>query len=193
MATELDALPDTFSQSTAARAGISSTALHRHIQAGRLERLSRGLYQKPSAEPFDPDLLTIARRSRHATICLTSALAHHELIDAIPAAWDIAIPRGTSARPDPNVRWHTFDRASFDVGRGTLAIPGTTAEIGLYSAERSIVDALRLRGYEGYETGIEALRAWLRRKGSQPSALITIARQLPRAEGPLREALTYLT
>jgi hypothetical protein len=64
----------TFSQSVAARVGVSSTALYRHLAAGRVERVARRLYRKASAEPFDPDLLAIAHRLRHATICLTSAL-----------------------------------------------------------------------------------------------------------------------
>jgi len=193
MPNALNSLPATFEQRTAAKAGVSSTALHRHLQAGRIERIGRGLYRQADATPADPDLLAIAHRSRHGTICLTSALAHHGLIDDIPAAWDIAIPRGTTPPKLTNVRWHTFDRATFAIGREAMAIPGTDRQVGLYSAERSIVDALRLRGYEGYETGIDALRAWLRRKGSNPSALLTLARELPRAEGPLREALTYLS
>lgn len=193
MPNTLDSLPATFEQRTAAKAGVSSTALHRHLRAGRIERIGRGLYRQADATPADPDLLAIAHRSHQGTICLASALAHHGLIDDIPAAWDIAIPRGTSPPKLSNVRWHTFDRATFTIGRDHIAIPGTDRQVGLYSAERSIVDAFRLRGYEGYETGIDALRAWLRRKGSNPSALLTLARELPRSEGPLREALTYLS
>ena len=193
MTNALDSLPATFEQRTAAKAGVSSTALHRHLKAGRIERIGRGLYRQADAAPADPDLLAIAHRSRQGTICLASALAHHGLIDDIPAAWDIAVPRGTTPPKLSNVRWHTFDRATFAIGRDLMTIPGTDRQVGLYSAERSIVDALRLRGYEGYETGIDALRAWLRRKGSNPSALLTLAHELPRAEGPLREALRYLS
>src|SRR5674476_1073829 len=148
MPNALNSLPATFEQRTAAKAGVSSTALHRHLQAGRIERIGRGLYRQ--ADGTTPPKLT-------------------------------------------NVRWHTFDRATFAIGREAMAIPGTDRQVGLYSAERSIVDALRLRGYEGYETGIDALRAWLRRKGSNPSALLKLAHELPRAQGPLREALTYLS
>src|SRR5665647_3087983 len=193
MPNTLDSLPATFEQRTAAKAGVSSTALHRHRKAGRIERIGRGLYRQADATPADPALPAIAHRSRPATICLTTAPAHHRLIDDIPAAWDIAIPRGTTPPKLTNVQWHTFDRATFAIGRYVMTIPGTDRQVGLYSAERSIVDALRLRGHEGYETGIDALRAWLRRKGSNPSALLTLARELPRAEGPLREALTYLS
>ena len=64
--------------------------------------------------------------------------------------------------------------------------------IGIYSAERSIVDAFRLRGLVGPELGREALRAWLRRRGAQPAALLAIARSFANAERSLREALELL-
>ncbi|MHB2022630.1 MAG: hypothetical protein ACYCO3_04760, partial [Mycobacteriales bacterium] len=50
------------------------------------------------APPVDSDLIEIAERVPHATLCLETALARHGLIDAIPVAIDIAIPRG-STRP----------------------------------------------------------------------------------------------
>ena len=43
------------------------------------------------------------------------------------------------------------------------------------------------------EIATEALRNWLRLRGSRPAKLIEIARQIPRSEGPLRTALEYLT
>ena len=46
---------------------------------------------------------------------------------------------------------------------------GSSRQIGIYSPERSIVDMFRLRGSEGYELGVEALRSWLNRtKGTTP-------------------------
>jgi predicted transcriptional regulator of viral defense system len=49
---------------------------------------------KPAdAPPVDDDLVEIAERVSRATLCLETALALHGLIDAIPAAIDIAVPR----------------------------------------------------------------------------------------------------
>ena len=56
----------------------------------------------------------------------------------------------------------------------------------------SLVDAFRLRGAEGYETGIEALKEWLKRKDAPPAALLELARAIPRALGPVKNALEYL-
>jgi hypothetical protein len=46
------------------------------------------------ADLADLDLLLVAERAPLGTLCLTSALARHELTDEIPSACDIALPRG---------------------------------------------------------------------------------------------------
>lgn len=190
----LEKVPEgVFTQTESARAGVSSRSLYRLRDAGHVESVGRGLYRRASATPVDVDLLEIRARSRQATICLASALARHDLVDAIPGRIDIAIPRGSyPPRLQTVVKWHSFDAATFEVGRGEVAIEGAEKRIGLYSAERSIVDVFRLRGQQGYELGIEALRTWLRRHGAHPVNLLRIARQVPRAEGPVRQALEYL-
>jgi hypothetical protein len=188
----LSALPATFTYSQARDAGLSKHALYGLRDGGRIEPLGRGLYRQADAEPADLDLLAIAIKAPMATLCLASALAHHGLSDAIPAAPDIALPRGkrTPATEAP-VQWHHFAPATFDLGRGSLALDETTS-IGLYDAPRSIIDAFRMRGTEGHELGHEALRRWLRTQGSQPGQLIHLAHQFPRAEMPLRTALAAL-
>ena len=183
-----------FSQSEASRAGVGSRQLYRLLERQQIERISRGLYRRTDLPIVDLDLTEIAGRRPDATICLGSALARQELIDAIPTRTDIAIPRGQKpAKTQAAVDWHLFDRATFQIGRTLLETGDAGQSIGLYSAERSIVDAFRLRGTAGYETGIEALRNWLKRPSSQPAKLFAIAQLLPRASGPLRTALEILT
>ncbi len=69
---------------------------------------------------------------------------------------------------------------------------GTAMTIGIYSAERCIADAFRLRGSLGYEFGRDSLREWLRH-GGRPADLMPLASQLPRAKQPLLDALQVLT
>jgi predicted transcriptional regulator of viral defense system len=162
-------------------------------EAGAVERLGRGLYRRSDLPPADLDLIEIAARAQSATICLTTALARYDLIDAIPGRIDIAIPRGTRApRTDAPVKWHRFDARTFALGRESIPVDDGETQIGIYSPERSIVDAFRLRGTEGYETATDALSNWLKRPGSHPSALLKIASELPRATGPLTLALGFL-
>jgi hypothetical protein len=63
--------------------------------------------------------------------------------------------------------------------------------IGIYSPERSIADAFRLRGAVGYELARESLREWLRR-GGRPARLMEVASQLPRTKSPVLEALAWV-
>lgn len=182
-------LPDTFRYSEALE-HISERQLRRLIAEGQITALSRGLYRK-SDWLGDDDLIEIASKSPRATLCLRSALAKHDLIDDIPAVIDIAIPRG-SWTPETRVpvRWRHFDPDTFEIGREQLDI-GAGRSVGLYSAERSIIDAFRLRHLDGADMANEALKRWLRR-GGQPATLLRTAEAFPRALTPLRQTLEVL-
>lgn len=176
----------------AADRGMSRSSLYRATAAGEFERIARGLYRPADAPPADWDWLEAASRRADATICLTSALAYHDLTDVIPDALDIAIPRGSRIPASEGaIRWHLFARETFEIGREQIEIPGTTDIIGIYSPERTIVDAFRLRGELGYELGRDALRTWLR-CGGKPADLMELARRIPRSKGPLLQALELL-
>lgn len=189
----LASLPATFSYSQARAAGLSDRRLYALRDAGLIEQLGRGLFQRAdAAEGADPDLIEIAHRAPQATLCLTTALARHALTDAIPAGIDVALPRGhRQPRTRAPVIWHAFAPDTFDVGRDQLRLTDQIS-IGLYSAERCIIDAFRLRHLEGSEAAVEALRRWLRRRGSQPANLLALARVFPKAEPALRAALEIL-
>lgn len=185
----LASLPDTFRYSEALEQ-LSERQLRRLIADGSILALSRGLYRK-SDWLGDEDLIEIAAKSPQATLCLRSALAHHDLIDDIPAEIDIAIPRGSwTPETTAPARWRHFDRKTFEIGRDRLDIGGNR-RIGIYSAERSIIDAFRMRHLDGVDLANEALKRWLRR-GGQPSELLHMARSFPRAVTALRETMEIL-
>lgn len=172
--------------------GAARVRTHRALQRGQLRRIARGIYLPANVSAGDWDQIEAVIRRPEATICLISALAHHDLIDDIPSQIDIAIHRGARIpASDGAIAWHTFDRDTFDLGRTETEIPGTDMTIGLYSPERSIADAFRLRGHTGYETARDALKEWLRR-GGKPAALLPYATALPRAKKPLLDALELL-
>lgn len=171
---------------------MSDPVLYRLVDEGRLERVSHGLYRLVEVEVVDLDLVVVAAANDRATICLASALARHGLVDQIPSRLHVAVPRGVRApKLAAPVRWHHFATATFDLGRDVLELNGGFT-VGLYSPERSIVDAYRLRHLEGDELGREALKAWLRQRGSQPSLLLEVVASFPKAEGRLREDLRVL-
>jgi hypothetical protein len=183
---------DTFTYGQARQAGVGDMLIYRLRDAGDIIALGGGVYRWADAPPADHDLIEIAERVPAATICLESALARHYLIDSIPAAIDIALPRD-STRPKLRapVRLHYFAPGTFNLGREALDL-GDREQIGIYSAERSIVDVIRLRHREGSDIAWEALRNWLDVPGRRPAQLLDLARHFRGAEKPLRQAFEVL-
>lgn len=188
----LDLLPESFSHAQARDRGLSDWALARMREEGLLEQPGRGWYAKTTEPTADLDLLVIAARMPAATLCLRSAMTRHGLSDDIPREIDIALPAGSrSPSLSIPIAWHRFEASTFDVGRDEVSL-GQGHAIGLYSPERCIIDAFRLRRLEGPELGHVALRRWLRMPGAQPSQLLRLASQFTRTERPLRAALEIL-
>jgi hypothetical protein len=103
-------LVSSFTDQQASAAGLTRALRDRLIEDGALIRISRGLYRRTDIGAGDVDLIEAALRSPLATICLTSALALHELTDEIPAAVDLALPRR---------KWHPTGRSSHSGTRST--------------------------------------------------------------------------
>ena len=189
----IDVLPNAFSYSLAQESGLSDRRLRGLVESGTLERLGHGLYRKADAPPADFDHIEIALLATESTLCLTTALTHHDLTDSIPAEIDVALPRPRRLpKANAPVRWHRFQEATFHIGRTTIeADEGLT--IGIYSAERCLIDAFRLRHQEGYEIAVEALRRWLARPGTTPASLLAMAKHFPKAEPSLLQTLRILS
>jgi hypothetical protein len=182
-------LPWVFTYTKARAAGISAERLYSYRDQGLIHQVGRGLYQWADAPETDEDLLEIAHRAPRGTLCLVTALARHGLTDNIPARIDVAIPRGSRV---PTLRSpvdiHVFAHNTFNLGREEFDI-GDGGSVGLYSTERSLIDVIRLRHREGSDVAWEALRRWLARRGSQPAALLKMAKHFHGAERAVRNAL----
>ncbi|WP_311201459.1 type IV toxin-antitoxin system AbiEi family antitoxin domain-containing protein [Brevibacterium casei] len=125
----------------AKEAVMSRCGLYRAVREGRLERIARGIYLPADAAAADWDWIEATARRPNATICLASALAHHDLTDVIPAALDVAIPRGSRIPVSEGAfAWHQFDLSAFDIGREEILIPGTDQAIGMRGRSRTRSD-----------------------------------------------------
>lgn len=187
-------LPTIVRRSELQSLGMTRHRLYALRAAGELEQIAPGIYLRPGGmDDTTATWAAIALRKPDATICLLSALALHGLTDEIPCATDIALPRGerTLKTRFAPIRWHSFDRDTFGLGRGTRQLSGDI-EIGLYGQERTIVDAFRMRHVLGTDLAHEALKRWLRRRGNHPGELLTMAGYFPKANPALRSALEIL-
>lgn len=187
-------LPDLLGYEDLPSHGLTRHALDLLLKSGEFERISPGLFLR--AELTDDTTaawIAIASKKPDATLCLLTALSLHELTDEIPTRSDIAIPRG--AQPVTvnyaPIAWHRFDPETFDIGRGEHELPGGKS-IGLYSAERTLIDLFRLRHAWGSDLALGALKQWLRGHGNSPGALLTMAENFPKARPAIQQALEVL-
>ncbi|WP_326810589.1 type IV toxin-antitoxin system AbiEi family antitoxin domain-containing protein [Streptomyces scopuliridis] len=174
-------LSPTFTTAQARQALLSARDLAHLVTEGEIDELSRGVYRRADApETAYADLLAVCTRAPRAVLCGESALALHELIDDIPSAVHIAVPRG-SRRPTisyPPTVVAQYAAKTFNLGVERFeAAPGET--IPTYNAARSVVDAMRHRGRIGETMALSALGRYLRRSGrSGVGELQLIAREL---------------
>lgn len=187
-------LPDLLSYRDLADAGLTRRQFDRLIERGEYERIAPGQFLRTGAtDDTTAAWMAIASKRPQATLCLLTALSIHDLTNEIPTRSNIAIPRG--AKPltawSAPISWHHFDPATFDIGRTEYALPSGRT-IGLYSAERTIIDLFRLSHEWSSDLAIDALKRWLRVKGNSPSRLLTIAKSFPKGRPALQNALEIL-
>ncbi|MBU0608052.1 MAG: type IV toxin-antitoxin system AbiEi family antitoxin domain-containing protein [Armatimonadetes bacterium] len=178
--------------SEARRAGVGPRALAQLVREGRLERVTRGIYRVPDAEPCaHPDFVTVALRVPDAVICLVSALAHHDLTTQIPRMVDIALPRSARAPqldyPPLHVYWMT--EPAFSAGVEVIQISQTPVRI--YHPAKCVADAFKFRNRLGTDIAVEALREYLKRRDRDLPSLRGYARicRVQRVMQPYLEAL----
>jgi len=187
-------LPDLLGYDDLASLDLTRHGLDRLIESGDFGRIAPGLFLRAGlADDTTAAWIAVAAKKPDATLCLLTALSLHELTDEIPARSDIAIPRGTQPVTIHHapITWHRFDTDTFGIGRGEHALPGGLS-IGLYSAERTLIDLFRLRHAWGSDLALGALKRWLRERGNSPAALLTVAESFPKARPAIQQALEVL-
>lgn len=172
----------------------SRRAVEKLAATGEYERIAPGAYVPTGAvDDTVAAWLALATRRPDVTICLMSAAGLHDLTDEIPRASHLALPRPARALRTEfaPITWHFFARSTFDIGRETHALPDGLS-IGLYSAERTIIDLFRLRHTYGEDLAVGVLKTWLGRRTSRPSSLLAMATSFPAARAEIRRVLEVL-
>lgn len=155
--------------------GVHPRTLSQMVDESQLIRISRGVYQLPESTGGDPDLAVVALKVPTGVVCLISALALHELTTQIPHAVDVALPHGTTPPKlsHPPVHYYRFSDVSMAAGAEDREMGGVT--IRVFDAPKSITDCFKFRNKIGMDVAVEALRAYLRRRGSSVDALLGYA------------------
>lgn len=140
--------------------------LGRLVRAGRLVRRGRGLYapaKQEIGERHDWELACL--RVPRGVLCLTTALAYHEIGTQSPRVVWMAID-GKAWEPrlaHPPMRFVRFSGAALRHGVLTATSGGATLRV--YSAAKTVADCFKYRRKLGLDVAVEALReGWRARK-----------------------------
>jgi len=148
--------------------GIPRAYLSRLLEAGRLEKVARGIYVLPSANVTEHRTLAEAsKKIPKGVICLLTALRFHELTTQAPSRIWIAI--GEKAwRPRmeyPPLRVVRFSKASLEEGVEVHELEGVPVQI--FNPAKTVADCFKYRNKIGLDVALEALReCWKQRRGT---------------------------
>jgi predicted transcriptional regulator of viral defense system len=177
----------------AVEAGIPRQMIYRLRDDGLLVGVSRGVWQTADADPsMYAEFAAVAARVPGATICLNSGLSYWDLSDELPASVHLAIARGAHwpKIDTPATTLHRFPAETFALERQARRTE-TDEPFWIYSAERCVVDAMRVQRQVGRDVALTALRRYMSREGADPLRLSALARQLG-GERQMRAALEVI-
>lgn len=156
--------------------GVTAATVSRLEREGAIVRLARGLYQLPDASiDAHHTLAEAAKLVPKGVICLTSALAYHELTDQMPAKVWIAIG-SKDWRPNfryPPARFAHFPTSYLRTGVEHHTIDGVNVPI--FGIAKTIADLFRYRRIVGVNVALEGLREALRKKKVTPAQIAKFA------------------
>lgn len=152
-------------------AGITAATIGRMQDDGELIRLARGLYQLPDA-PLDANhsLAEAAKRVPKGVVCLTSALAFHELTDQLPRSVWMAIGKNDwSPQDEPALRIVRFTDTLLAQDVKTTSIEGVPVKV--FGVAKTIADCFRHRRSVGQSVALEGLQEALRQRKATPAEI----------------------
>lgn len=146
-------------------AGLSPQLLIKLHLAGKLQRVSRGVYSLPDAPVTEhQSLAEVCRRVPRGVVCLLSALRFHEIGTQAPHEVWLALPESsrTPALGSPALRIVRLRGEAYSDGIETVMEEG--ASIRVYSIAKTVTDCFKFRHKIGLDVALEALKdAWQRR------------------------------
>lgn len=158
--------------------GVAATTIARLLADGVVLRLSRGLYQLADADlDVHHDLAEATKRVPKGVICLTSALAYHDLTDQMPRKVWIAIglKDWAPAEHGPRLRIVRMSDRLLQSDIETHMVENVS--VSMFTIPRTLVDCFRHRKSVGINVAVEALRETLRQRKASPAVIAECARQ----------------
>jgi predicted transcriptional regulator of viral defense system len=163
---------------------ITAATISRMEQKGTVVQLARGLYQLADALlDANHTLAEAAKLVPNGVVCLSSALAFHELTDRIPSAvWMAIRPREWRPKIErPKIEIVRFGPKVFDTGIKTHIVE--RVEVRIYTPAKTIADmfrhAQRHKVWYGSQTSLSeamlGMKEVLRKRKATPAEIAQFA------------------
>lgn len=172
--------------------GVNRSQISRLVAAGRLVRVSRGVYSLPDFIPGENAALAeVAKRVPRVVFCLLTALRFHELTTQSPFQVWIAI--GSKDRAPrlsyPPLRVVRFSPRSLEEGVETHQVESVPVRVT--SPAKTVADCFKFRSKVGLDVAIEALQDALRERKATVDELWHLA-EVDRVQRVMRPYLEVL-
>jgi predicted transcriptional regulator of viral defense system len=158
-------------------AGIAGTTIARALDDGDIDRVGRGLYQRPDSEIDTAHALAeTAKRIPKGVIAMLSALAYHGLTDQMPRKVWVAIGQSDwlPVAAYPPTRIVRFDDRYLTQGVEHHAISGV--DVPIFSVVKTLADLFRNARLVDRAVTVEGLRAALDQRKVTPGAIADAAK-----------------
>ncbi|MEW6510854.1 MAG: type IV toxin-antitoxin system AbiEi family antitoxin domain-containing protein [Bacteroidota bacterium] len=157
-------------------AGFQTRDIRRLVQDGQLVKVKAGLYRLADITPAETTgLVEICLAMPKAVICLTSALAYHDLTTFVPTVITYAIP--TSDKPI-DLAYPPSEAYFFSENQYRTGIEHHESKAGhirIYGPEKTVCDLLRYRYKLGEDLALEGLKEYLKRRKRDLNKLMKVA------------------
>ncbi len=156
--------------------GIHTREIQKVVDIGSIVKVKPGLYRLTELQIGESNgHVEVCLAIPKAIICLSSALAYHELTTFVPTAITYAIPR--SDKPirisHPPTESFYFSEAQYKAG---IEHHETKAGyIRIYGIEKTICDCFRFRNKLGEDIVMEGLKTYLRKRNRDLNKLMKSA------------------
>lgn len=159
---------------------VHTATIRSMLEQGLIEKIKAGLYRLPPDElpqdnTFTHEYFDVATAIPDGVFCLTTALFYHGLSTRKPDIFDIAIPptrRNKKIYTVP-VRFYRFHQLYYSLE--VEDIPTQIVPIPMYSKEKSVCDAIRMRHIIGEDVAMEGLNIYIRQRQKDINKLFEIA------------------
>ncbi len=157
--------------------GIPRQYLTLFVKAGKIERVSRGVYITPNT--FDDEMYRLQAINQRIIFSHETALYLHDLTDRDPLEWSVTVPFGYNAThlKDEGIKVYTIKKSLHELGVTKLKTQ-FERDIRVYNRERTICDIVRNRNNMDIAILNDGIKRYLESKDKNIPLLMRYAQDL---------------